>query len=66
MTLYNHIRYVLLAALVVFVSLQTAAFRQCDNLMGRVTVDGKPRNGVVVSDGINVTVTDAEIGRAHV
>ena len=73
MTLYNHIRYVLLAALVVFVSLQTAAFRQCDNLMGRVTVDGKPRNGVVVSDGINVTVTDADgyysmltDGRQHV
>ncbi len=28
------------------------------NLAGRVTVDGAPRAGVVVSDGINVEVTD--------
>jgi len=28
------------------------------NLVGRVTVDGQPRAGVVVSDGINVTETD--------
>ena len=29
------------------------------NLTGKVTVDGKPRQGVVVSDGINVVVTDS-------
>lgn len=28
------------------------------NLAGRVTVDGKPRQGVVVSDGVNVVATD--------
>ena len=28
------------------------------NLAGRVTVDGVPRAGVVVSDGINVELTD--------
>lgn len=28
------------------------------NVAGRVTVDGAPRRGVVVSDGVNVTVTD--------
>lgn len=43
------------------------------NLVGRVTVDGKPRKGVVVSDGINVVVTDRKgeyqmdsQGRQHV
>lgn len=43
------------------------------NLVGRVTVDGKPRQGVVVSDGINVMTTDANgeyqmytTGRQHV
>lgn len=30
------------------------------NLVGRVTVDGKPRQGVVVSDGNNVTTTDKD------
>ena len=41
--------------------------------MGRVTVDGQPRRGVVVSDGINVMTTDANgeyrmytTGRQHV
>src|SRR3712207_7901157 len=29
------------------------------NVVGRVTVDGKPRQGVVVSDGITVIATDA-------
>ena len=29
------------------------------NLVGRVTVDGAPRQGVVVSDGVNVVATDA-------
>lgn len=28
------------------------------NVVGRVTVDGQPRQGVVVSDGVNVVVTD--------
>ena len=28
------------------------------NVVGRVTVDGNPRQGVVVSDGINVITTD--------
>jgi hypothetical protein len=28
------------------------------NLVGRVTVDGNPRSGVVVSDGVNVVVTN--------
>lgn len=43
------------------------------NLVGRVTVDGQPRQGVVVSDGINVMTTDANgeyqmytTGRQHV
>lgn len=43
------------------------------NLVGRVTVDGKPREGVVVSDGINVMTTDQNgeyqmftSGRQHV
>ena len=43
------------------------------NLVGRVTVDGRPRQGVVVSDGINVITTDANgeyqmytTGRQHV
>lgn len=43
------------------------------NLVGRVTVDGKPRQGVVVSDGINVMTTDENgeyqmytTGRQHV
>ncbi len=30
------------------------------NLVGRVTVDGNPRQGVVVSDGNNVTTTDKD------
>ena len=30
------------------------------NLVGRVTVDGKPRQGVVVSDGNTVTTTDKD------
>lgn len=29
------------------------------NLVGRVRVDGQPREGVVVSDGVNVVTTDA-------
>ena len=29
-----------------------------NNLVGKVTVDGEPRQGVVVSDGINVVATD--------
>ena len=43
------------------------------NLVGRVTVDGVPREGVVVSDGITVMTTDANgeyqmytTGRQHV
>ncbi|MDE6323844.1 MAG: calcineurin-like phosphoesterase family protein [Paramuribaculum sp.] len=43
------------------------------NLTGRVTVDGKPREGVVVSDGISVVTTDSSgvyqmssEGRQHV
>lgn len=43
------------------------------NLIGRVTVDGKPRQGIVVSDGINVVTTDTAgiyhmntSGRQHV
>ena len=43
------------------------------NLVGRVTVDGKPRAGVVVSDGVNVVTTDRKgvyqmstKGRQHV
>ena len=43
------------------------------NLVGRVTVDGKPRKGVVVSDGVNVVTTDSKgvyqmstSGRQHV
>lgn len=43
------------------------------NLAGRVTVDGVPRQGVVVSDGVNVEVTDENgeyqmytSGRQHV
>lgn len=28
------------------------------NVVGRVTVDGRPRQGVVVSDGVNVITTD--------
>lgn len=43
------------------------------NLVGRVTVDGTPREGVVVSDGVNVVATDAKgeyqmytTGRQHV
>ncbi|MBD5280096.1 MAG: hypothetical protein HDS35_06080 [Bacteroides sp.] len=43
------------------------------NLVGRVTVDGQPRQGVVVSDGVNVITTDAKgeyqmytTGRQHV
>ena len=42
-------------------------------LTGRVTVDGQPRRGVVVSDGVNVIATDNKgeykmhtIGRQHV
>ena len=43
------------------------------NVVGYVTVDGKPRSGVVVSDGVNVVVTDEKgeyqmrsVGRQHV
>ena len=43
------------------------------NLVGRVTVDGRARQGVVVSDGVNVVTTDANgeyqmytTGRQHV
>ena len=43
------------------------------NLVGRVTVDGRARQGVVVSDGVNVVTTDAKgeyqmytTGRQHV
>jgi len=43
------------------------------NLVGKVTVDGMPRKGVVVSDGVNVVATDAKgeyqmasAGRQHV
>ncbi len=28
------------------------------NVVGRVTVDGRPRAGVVVSDGVNVVATN--------
>lgn len=37
----------------------TIAHQFGKNLAGRVTVDGVPRQGVVVSDGVNVEVTDA-------
>ena len=44
-----------------------------NNLRGRVIVDGNPRQGVVVSDGVNVVTTDSEgeykmntKGRQHV
>lgn len=30
------------------------------NVVGRVTVDGQPRQGVVVSDGVNVVTTDSK------
>ncbi len=43
------------------------------NVVGRVTVDGKAREGIVVSDGINVIATDANgeyqmrsVGRQHI
>lgn len=43
------------------------------NVVGQVTVDGKPRAGVTVSDGVNVVTTDkkgiyqmASTGRQHV
>ncbi len=36
----------------------TIAHQFGKNLVGRVTVDGVPRQGVVVSDGVNVEVTD--------
>lgn len=46
---------------------------QGNNLVGKVTVDGIPREGIVVSDGINVIATDANgeyqmytNGRQHV
>ena len=43
------------------------------NLVGKVTVSGSPRQGIVVSDGVNVVITDANgeyqmstTGRQHV
>lgn len=43
------------------------------NVVGRVTVDGQPRAGIIVSDGVNVVPTDAKgeyqmqsLGRSHV
>lgn len=43
------------------------------NVVGRVTVDGKPRQGIVVSDGVSVVATDDKgeyqmrsVGRQHI
>ncbi len=43
------------------------------NVVGRVTVDGAPRQGIIVSDGVNVIATDENgeyqmrsIGRQHI
>lgn len=54
-------------------SIAAAAPTEEISLSGRVTVDGQPREGVVVSDGISVVTTDADgiyqmtsKGRQHV
>lgn len=79
---YSHLRQSFLLLLTVvglaFASALSAATLSVKpakgmNLVGRVTVDGKPRAGVVVSDGVNVVTTDRKgvyqmntRGRQHV
>lgn len=65
--------FVMLSAAEADATRRTIKPRKGMNLTGRVTVDGKPRKGVVVSDGINVVTTDrkgeyqmATSGRQHV
>lgn len=57
----------------IFIFLSAVNFLSAGNIIGRINVDGAPRGGVVVSDGVNVTTTKADgsytlnsKGRQHV
>lgn len=58
MTIIRQLFFTFLVLL--FAAGQHVSAAEAVKLHGRVTVDGKPRQGVVVSDGVNVVATDSK------
>lgn len=72
-TIFIFLALLITSAATAYAATDTIKARRGMNLVGQVNVDGKPRQGVVVSDGKSVVTTDAQgiyqmhtAGRQHV